>query len=197
MFHHTYNTEGFILGSVPAKDSSRYIYIFTKDIGLVGAHAQNARSLKSKLRYALDDFSFSKISLVKGKNSWRITGATPEKRFYSVFSGKRDKLILCANILSSIRTLVAGEEKNPELFSIVHSGLSFIENEDLSNALLGNVEAIFMLRILNNLGYFGGEENLREFAQGNEWSKELVESMTPFRKEAVKVVNRALHETHL
>lgn len=197
MFHHTYNTEAFVLGSLPAKESSRYIYLFTKEIGLIGAHAQNVRSLESKLRYALDDLSFSNISLVKGKNVWRITGATPLKRFYSIFTGKREKLILCAQILSVIRAMVTGEEKNPELFFIIQKGFEFIENGDFSNAELLNIETILMLRIMNNLGYFGVNEKLRKFVENNNWSKDFVSKMSVHRKEAISAINQALKESHL
>ena len=68
MSYHTYNTEGLILEAKPIGETSQYVYVFTRELGLVGAHAQNTRHITSKLRYALDAPARSTVSLVRGKH---------------------------------------------------------------------------------------------------------------------------------
>src|SRR3989344_8575011 len=197
MFYHTYNTEAFVLGSRPSGESSKYVYLFTKNLGLVGAHAQGSRELKSKLRYALDDLSHSKVSLVKGKNSWKLTNAMPYKNFFIRFREDHAKLKLCANTFALIKKLVAGEEKNDKLFEILEQGFAFLEEESLSPDDVSNAEAIFMLRILNNLGYFGDSETLGNFALTHFWNSNLLQEMSRERRNAIFAINKSLEASHL
>ncbi len=197
MMYHMYNTEAFVLGGMPAGESSRFMYLFTKDLGLVGVRAQNARSVASKLRYALDDFSHSKVSLVRGKQVWRLTNAAPHKNFFRTFRERHDALEVCTRILSTVRMLVAGEEANPTLFTILTDGFSFLESAELDEESLKNLEAILMLRILDNLGYFGSHEMLGEFVQNGEWHAEILAAMQPKRRDAIVAINAALRATNL
>ncbi|MEK7390557.1 MAG: recombination protein O N-terminal domain-containing protein [Patescibacteria group bacterium] len=195
LHYHTYNTLGLILGSAPSGEASRYVYVFTKDLGLVGAHAQNTRNINSKLRYALDAPARSHVSLVRGKNMWRLISAVPDKRFYSVFKENPEKQRLCARTFSLIKKLLAGEEANPELFAVVNEFLDFIEKEEQNT--LKDVEAILVLRILHYLGYIPGNDLTRQFAHSTGWNSEIISAMAPRRKEAVKIINESLRETGL
>lgn len=200
--YHTYNTTGLVLGGTPSGESSRYIYIFTRDLGLVGVHGQNTRSVSSKLRYALDAPARSQVSLVRGKNTWRLVSATPDKRFFSVFEGQPEKLALCTRVFLVLKKLLAGEESNPELFSLVNTFLDFLMSDmtDLVGESIGDlkdIEAILMLRILHTLGYIPDSPLAVQFARGTEWNSEIISAMTPHRKEAVRVINESLKATDL
>ena len=195
--YHMYNTEAFVLGGMPAGESSRFMYLFTKDLGLVGVRAQNVRSITSKLRYALDDFSHSKVSLVRGKQMWRLTNAAPHKNFFLTFRDRPEARDVSTRILSVVRMLVAGEEANPALFAILTDAFSFLETHAHDSEHTKNLEAILMLRILDNLGYFGSHETLGEFVQGTEWTPELLTAMQSKRRDAIVVINAALRATNL
>ncbi len=204
MHYHVYNTPGFILGSKASGEASRFIYIYTKELGLVGAHAQNTRSVNSKLRYALDAPALATVSLVRGKNMWRLKSAVPEKRYASVFKEDQEKLQLCARVFALIRTLVAGEEANPELFDLVHGFLEFIEKDfngnvsgDSAAADIKNAEAVLILRVLHMLGYIPDSELAQQFAYGNEWSADIVKAMATHKKEAILVINESLRASGL
>src|SRR5689334_20839105 len=127
MFYHTYNTEAFVLSSEPTGEASKYVYLFTRDLGLVGERAQSSRSVASKLRFALEPLSHSKVSLVRGKNSWRLTNAAPEENLFMKLRDNREKLVLCANVFALIKKLLAGEEKNHELFTTLSDAIDFIK----------------------------------------------------------------------
>ena len=74
--YHIHHTEGIILGSKNFGEAGRYYFIFTRDLGMIYASAQGVRKMSSKLRYILQDFSYIKIDLVKGKDFWRVASAS-------------------------------------------------------------------------------------------------------------------------
>lgn len=198
MMYHTYNTEAFVLGGLPAGESSRFMYLFTRDLGLVGARAQNVRGVASKLRYSLADLSHSSVSLVRGKNSWRLVNAAPQKNFFALFREYPEALELTARILATVRMLVAGEEANPQLYTILTAAFSFLEINPTLAHNLKNFETIVMLRILDNLGYFGSHDSLGEFVhEPTAWSLELLAAMEPKRRAAVITINNALKMSNL
>ena len=196
MAHHVYTTLGFVIGSLPYGEANRYIYIFTKDLGLVGASARSVRSLKSKLRYGLQEFSKSRVSLVKGKQSWRVTNAFFEKNLFDSFRHDPNKLQVSARIFLLLKRLLAGEEKNEPLYAIVADALDFLERENLTPDELKNFECILVLQVTENLGYLALTENLKKYSSGA-LSKEIVSSITPFRGKAVREINIALRESQL
>jgi len=193
--YHIYNTPGLILAATPSGEASRFVYVFTKDLGLVGAHAQSARSIKSKIRFAIDAPARSQVALVRGKNMWRLVSAVPDKRFVSEFGIGTEKFELCARIFSLIKKLMPGEEANPKLFSLIDEFLNFIQTD--SNLDLKSAEAVLILRMLHILGYIPEHELATEFARGTEWNAEIVAAMVLKRKEAVKVINESLRATGL
>lgn len=198
MLYHTYNTEAFVLGGMPTGESSRFIFLFTKDIGLVGARAQNARGHASKLRHSLSDLSLSKVSLVRGKNAWRLTNSAPQKNLFYKFRNNPDILVLIARILSTVKMLVAGEEANPALYEILNKAFLFLETEEsLTDEDIKNIETILMLRILNNLGYFGDHSSFGVFVSDDIWSREIVNLMQKDRIKAISIINSSLKASNL
>ena len=75
MHHHIYHTQGFILSSRNVGEANRVLTVFTRELGLIRAVVQGVRLGKSKLKFALQDFSFANIDFVKGREVWRITSA--------------------------------------------------------------------------------------------------------------------------
>lgn len=203
MAHHIYTTDGFVLGQHPYGESNLFFRVFTRDLGLVFASARSVREIKSKLRYGLADFCLSSISFVRGKHEWKITSALPKKNLYHQFAQNKtdtqnkEKFLVCAYALSLIKKLVAGEEKNTELFDIIRDGFDFIEGNDFTTEELRSVECIMMLRIVHNLGYFMSDTALSPFIESTDWDKNLLEKMKTHRTTAVREINRAIKESQL
>ncbi len=174
------------------------MFIFTRDLGLVGAHAQSTRRVDSKLRYALDAPSRSTVSLVRGKNMWRLKSAVPDKRFYSVFKENQEKFKLCTRTFSLLKKLLAGEEANAPLFDLVNNFLDFLEEKEITDVNdFKNLETIIMLRILYVLGYVPENDLTRQFAHSTEWTMEIIKAIEPQRKEAVVIINESLRASEL
>jgi len=191
--HHIYHTEGLILGSKNFGEAGRYYSIFTRDLGMIYASAQGVRKVSSKLRFVLQDFTYVKIDLVQGKDFWRVTSASKTNKLGEI-SKNKETFEIFYNIASLLKRLLAGVEPNEILFADLIKGLSVLEKAD--NKDLMNIEAVIVLRILNNLGYVGGSEKLQDLVK-SPFEPELIYEVSKSRTEILNQINKALKETHL
>jgi DNA repair protein RecO (recombination protein O) len=192
--HHIYHTEGIILDSRNFGEAGKYYSIFTRDLGMVYASAQGVRKLSSKLRFVLQDFAYIKLDLVQGKDFWRITSASKTNKLGQLTKNPGTFEVFF-NIAKLLKRLLAGVECNEALFSDLINSLSILEKlktkEDLRN-----VEAIIVLRILNNLGYIGGNEILQNLIK-SPFEENLIFEFSKSRSQVLRQINKALKETHL
>lgn len=194
MSYHLYQTRGFILKSADTGEANKVFFIFTEKLGLISASAQSVRKISSKLRYALRDLSFARLSLIRGKTTWRLTDA--EELVSFSLDTETEKIKVFAGILSLVFRLVLGEGEDPELFSILFDSLSFLKNAELSLEEIKGAETLIVLKILSSLGYVGENQNLALFIAAP-LSKEVLNSFEPNRREALAEINRALEESQL
>lgn len=193
--HHIYTTKAIIIKSVPIGEANKYYFLLTEDLGFIRASAQGVRLDKSKLKGHLQDFCFVEISLVKGKDIWRITNV--ETIEHGGFLKNINKLIAIKNIFSLLSRLLHGEEKNESLFNSVETSYSFLLNNELKQEYIKNLETITVLRILYHLGYFKQSFDLFDFVKDNQISLEVLNLFDSKKKMAVLDINHALNETHL
>ena len=196
MSHHIYTTSGFVVESYPHGEAGKFISIFTRDLGMIAGVAQGIRLSASKLRYHTQDFSLATFSLVRGKEVWRIIGAEQEKNAH-IHRAISSPSTLFIQILKILKRLVAGEEKNEELFDVVLTAYYFLQKPELDQTTLRNAEYIIMLRILHRLGYIRSIVTLEPFLKDNSFTDELFQAMTPLKTIALKEINTALKESHL
>jgi DNA repair protein RecO len=192
--HHIYHTEGIILGSKNYGETGKYYSIFTKDLGMVYASAQGVRKMSSKLRFVLQDFSYIKVDLVQGKDLWRITSAS-KTNLLEQLSKNPGTFRVLSNVANLLKRLLAGIEPNEALFDDLLNGLSVLEKakEKMDQE---NIEAVIVLRILNNLGYIGGDETMQNLVK-SPFEENLIFQVSKSRREVLHQINKALKETHL
>ena len=193
--HHVYTVEAIIVKSVPIGEANKYYFLLTKDLGLIKASAQGVRLGKSKLKGHLQDFNFISVSLVKGKNIWRITSVDTLNSFN--FLRSLNKLVAIKNVFSLLLRLVHGEEKNESLFNVVGLFYDFLTKNNLSLEDIKSLEIITVLRILYYLGYFKKSFDLIDFVDNNQISAEVIESFADKKRAAIADINEALKESHL
>lgn len=191
--HHIYHTEGIILGSRNYGEAGKCFYIFTRELGMIYASAQGVRKMSSKLRFILQDFAYVKIDLVQGKDFWRVTSASKTNRLEGVLKNYGTYGVF-SNIAKLLKRLLAGVEKNETLFDDLVSGLSILEKSEEGD--LRNIEAVIVLRILNNLGYIGGDEMLETIIK-SPFESEVIFEAAKNRTKILSEINKALKETHL
>lgn len=197
MSHNLYKTEALILKGSNIGEANKYIDLLTRDMGRIRAVARSVREEKSKLRFCLQDFSLINVSLIRGRDVWRIVGAQERNDFNILLTQNRLKLGSIARVSSLIRRLLIGEEKNEELFDIISNTLLFLKNNEVEESMLNNLECLIVLRILHNLGYIAKDEINTSFLNSNDTTIDLISNISPFKFDMIKKINTSLDESHL
>jgi len=205
MSHTIYTTEGFILKSVNFGEANKYFFIFTHEFGLIKAAAQGVRHLKSKLRYGLEDYSLAQVSVVRGREIWRLTSAEKILALRLCEGNpeaiQTEKFLLLSRIFALLLRLLHGEERNDLLFESVKEGMIFLESLETSrlnlDVDLANFECILALRILSSLGYIGKLGDFDKFTTSPYFTLELLGEMNTLKTRAILEINKSLKETHL
>lgn len=193
MAYHLYHTEGIVLGSIPVGESNRFYFIFTRDLGFVGAAAQGVRELKSKLRGHLTDYVTANVTFVRGRDVWRLTSA---EEILAVPMQDIEKRRVIARTSSLVRRLVHGEERNSVLYDCLKDLAAFLRDAPTPLASPLSIEALVALRVLNILGYVAPTEDEQALLE-LPWSLELVAEGEKRRSILVERVNAALRASQL
>lgn len=194
MSYHIYTSQGIVLKRTPFGEANILIHILTRDLGLIMASAQSARSPHSKLNGALSEFSVSSMSCIKGKNGWKITDARSSDNFY--FSLKPQSQKILAQITSTLFSLMPGEENNQVLYDTVYSGFNFLKT--LDGMYVQTFECILMLRILYHLGYVVRDSVTEELlSQPTEWNTHIMDVCSANQRAFVAIINKGLSASSL
>ena len=193
MSYSIYTTDGIVLKRTPFGEQNVLISVLTKDLGMINASAQAARSPKSKLNSALQEYSLVSLSCVKGKNIWKITNAEESTNFF--FDGNREKRQILARLRLVLLQTIAGEFPQPEIFETVFSGFEFLKS--MSTKDISNFEILTVLRILHALGYVVLDSETKAFLESKELSENILEKVSPKKSILISVINKALKESQL
>lgn len=199
--HHIYHTVGFVLSSEDFGEANRHFKIFTRDLGLIKASAQGVRFLKSKLRYSLQDFSFCELSVVRGREFWRITGASKKFNLREALGASPEALLVFVRVFALLDRLLSGEEKNLRLYSRIEGAAFFMRDNHLSSRLspdlIRNFEYVLVLRILSSLGYLGHSPDSLAFVESLYWNEELLLHMNKVVPKILREINNSLKAADL
>lgn len=193
--HHIYHTHGFITSSRNMGEANKLFVIYTKEMGLVRAVAQGVRLHKSKLRFALQDFSYARIDLVRGRDIWRVTSATTITSFPYARSDKQS-LLLTARVSKLLERLCDGEEAHPTIFDDFTQALYVLDDVNTSAETRTALELHLVLRIMNTLGYIGESGALSEYL-ALDFSSVKTEALLKERQSIIAHINKALNESQL
>ncbi len=193
--HHIYHTHGFILGSRNIGEANKLFVIYTREMGLIRATAQGVRLNKSKLRFALQDFSYAHIDLVRGRDIWRVTSATTVTSFPYARSDEQS-LLLIARISKLIERVCDGEEANEKIFDDFTQALYLIDDIYITSIRREALELYLVLRIMNLLGYIGESELLSDYLS-TPFDQIEIEVLLKERQSIIAHINKALNESQL
>lgn len=197
MSRHIYHTEAFILSGSNSGEANRFLTIFTKEFGLLSAQATGARHLKSKLRFCLQDYSQSSVSLVRGKEIWRLINAGSIGNIWKNFEGKREERQLIVRIFSLLKRLLHGEERHDEIYQIINLSVEFLSKETLSKDDLRNFEYVVVMKVLFHLGYFALNDEFKRFIECPQFEHSVLSEMNACHEQALFEINQSLRESHL
>jgi len=146
---HKYETHGIVLSRAPVGEMSASVALLTSDIGLVYARAQSVRRSGAKLAPALATFTESDLTLVRGKEWWRVAGAVRKENWCTrmCVASARTR---AARISGLLLRLVAGEASNAALFPIITGFFEALAT--LPKEIHESAETLAALRLLAALG---------------------------------------------
>ncbi len=195
MAYHVYHTEAVILGGKLFGDGDRILICYTREFGLLFAHAKSIREVRSRLRYALQTFAYAEIDLIRGKHGWKLISARPIDSFGSLWK-HQDKRLVVAQHAHLLRRMIQGEEEHHALFDDLLEGMYFLgelgEGEELRAA-----ELVFVVRLLARLGYWEAHPDDAQFLHDTAWTKETLTRASADRARLLVGVNRALSASQL
>ncbi|MEX0916945.1 MAG: DNA repair protein RecO [Candidatus Paceibacterota bacterium] len=186
-----YHTEGFVLGGRNVGEAHRMVSLFTRELGLVRAHAKSVREERSKLRFGLQTFALTNVSLIRGKDMWRITGASVREDTYRVLKNDKRKIRLLSKISSLLSHVLYGEEQSEELYELFRISIEALVSEEFSDKELSSFEEILVLRVFHLLGYVGEDEELSPFF-GRAFRRENMEYSEATKRKIIRHINEAL-----
>lgn len=185
MAYATYTTEALVCGSKYVNTADRAYLLLTKDSGILWANARSVREESSKQRYALQDFSRVKISLVKGKSGWRV-GSVESLINYFFAADERESRASVQRIVKLIRRFMHGEEASGAIYiDTIHA---------LSGAVAGipDADELFELRLLFALGYVKTDDTYAALLEG-ELSEHVEKVIPATARQAIKHAQSVSH----
>ena len=190
--YHPHTTDGIIISRSPVGEASVWCWILTRELGLIGAHAQGTRNLSSKLRPHVQTLTYGSFSFVRGKQAWKLVGA---RKYINLYTLNPDIAPLFSRILSLAKILIAGEEYHPEVFDILEQACMYVKENTLEKYHYGSLERLMVLRMLYQLGYIG-EGALRDsYGTGTVITREYLEETYTYRDDLITLINASLKET--
>ena len=149
MSYHTYTTEALVCGSFLHNTADKVFLLFTREVGMLYATAKSVREERSKQRFALQDFSLIRVSLIKGKQGWKV-GSVEAKTNYFTQADNRLARGSVVTVFKTLRRFIHGEESLPTLFDFCLLALEEM-NKVKDERLFWDL--IVQLKILSELGY--------------------------------------------
>lgn len=189
MSHKLYHTEGVILAGRASGEANRVYEVLTQDLGLIHVVAQGVRLLHSKLRYHLVVGSLVRLTVVRGREWWRLTGAETVLVPRALAVPERQ---LLHRVLSLVRRLVRGEEAQLELYADLHAGYCYLLEGTLTATHHSAFEMGWVARLLHSLGYWE-QPVLPEAA----WSAQFIAELGEQSASLLPRINQALKHAHL
>lgn len=192
--HHLYETEAYVLKTIPSGEADMIIVLCTESLGLIRAIAQGVRYEKSKLRFAVQEYARVTVSLVQGKGMWRLTNAQTGVLLASTATSNSRKVI--ARIFKLLERLLTGEQIDTALFRVLDDGLVFLQSCD-DEVSQTSVERLLVLRLLYQLGYIDDSISVVSQALAMPWGQEMLQFGDLHKTEIIKQINNGIRESQL
>jgi recombinational DNA repair protein (RecF pathway) len=191
MAYQTYITEALVCGSNDRNTADRSFLLFTRDAGMVYAGAKSVREERSKQRYALQECSHVRVTLVRGKSGWKIAGAEPIQNFYALTETRETRGFL-RDVIVLLRRVLHGETAHEEIFDDVIAACTRSHTYDKKK-----LETVLSLRILHRLGYVAPKGTYETFLHSALSYAKIDDLGEREEKECREAIDHALMQSQL
>lgn len=149
MSYATYITDALVCGTYNRSTADRSFALFTREAGLLYAEAKSVREERSRQRYALQDFSLIRVSLVKGKQTWKVGSVEAVTNYFTRATSRQERASV-VRVGRNIRRFIQGQEASPELFDFVREALEVVVLDHKNREFF---DQYIELKLLLLLGY--------------------------------------------
>lgn len=170
-------------------EASSLVFLLTEELGLVRARAQGVRKPGAKLSAALTTLAESDVTLLKGKEGWRLSGAILAHDYFGDLApDARERAGRVANLLLRL----TAESGSGEAYALFREFL--IALPELSDEEQDNAETLAALYILQEAGLDAGEAVPNEEGRYGDAARAYVLTR---RKDLIMRVNRGIQASGL
>ena len=133
-------------------EADRFVTALTRDLGVVRASARGAQRMKSRNASATQLLSYSRLSLIKGREKYIIESAAPLRVFFELRSDI--ELTTLAQYFCELAGVLAPREEPAEDFlRLLLNALHFLGAEPGKRLPALQVKAVVELRLMTRTGY--------------------------------------------
>ena len=145
-------TKCIVLDSYENGENDKTYKVFTREFGLITCHAKSIRKLESKLRAHILPHSLSLITLVQGREVWRLVGAEGESLDSPYIH----------EVTTLLKRFIRGEGAHKALYDRI---ISFLGSTSLYDEQITRLLLYYMLLV--ELGYADakviGAKDIKEY----------------------------------
>lgn len=156
---------------------------------------QSGRSLESKLRGGVQDFTMGTFSLVRGKNEWKVVGARASGNIFESVRSEPEKVRVAASVLNLIKKLVEEGRETHELFDAVKDFVIHLPRLPMQE--LKSAECLILLRILNKLGFLRADPDLVICLEEKGITQIALTTIQTHKQKTIKLINESLHAAEM
>jgi DNA repair protein RecO (recombination protein O) len=166
-------SEAVVTRSLKLGETSKIVWLYTKDYGKVKAVAKGARTPKSKFGSSLELFTHSALVFYrKDRRDLQLLSQSDTLRHFPVLEKDVARFAFASACIELLDSMVMGEEPNPSLFRLLVEVLGCLEES--SREGLKSVFWAFELKAAELLGY------KPELSRCSRCGKENEEGLTRF-----------------
>lgn len=192
MSYSTYTTEALVCGTFNRNTADRSYLLFTKEAGMLFAEARSVREERSRQRFALQDFSHVRVSLIKGKSSWKIGSIESKMNYFSHATSKEARGSV-VHLFRLLRRFLSGQEAAPAFFERIVAALQLLAHETSGREV---IEKVTYVQLLLELGYVD-KGTLPAIVESDYSSTALAGVSPEVLLQLDKIIDKAVSTSHL
>ncbi|KPJ61646.1 MAG: hypothetical protein AMJ46_00710 [Latescibacteria bacterium DG_63] len=145
-------SEAVVTRSLRLGETSKIVWLYTKDFGRVKAVAKGARSAKSRFGSSLELFTHCSVVFYrKDRRDLQLLSQSDTLHHFSVLETDVARFAFASACIELLNTMIVGEDTNPPLFQLLLDTLSSFE--ECPRQGLRSVLWSFELKAAGALGY--------------------------------------------
>ncbi len=144
-------TEGIVLRSIPYKETTRLITLYTRTLGKLTLIGHGAQSIKSRFGATLQLLSHVQaVIYIRPTRSIQILSDCSHVRIYKGISDDLTKLAVGQRICEFVLSLTEEGQDSPEIFDLLVQVLNALDSPNVDAVLL---KLYFQIQLMELLGF--------------------------------------------